>query len=108
MDNGFIVINAVLKDGDCIEYSFAQSIRIEQMINKNNINGYHTFRHGPLVLGISNLREAVISPEIDKLAYTGSGSYQIKNTALTLSPINDMYLKSEDDALNDIRQVLFK
>lgn len=105
---GFINITASLNTGDKIELTFDIIIRADNTINKNSIKGYHTFRHGSQILGMDNTSEAIKLGRDTNFTYHCRGIYQVENTDLYLSPINDPVYKTEEEAKKCRRQMLFK
>lgn len=107
-DEGFIEIKTILSTGTVIQLSFDISIRIGSTININSIKGYHSLRHGTLMLGIENRGETVRIGEDVAFEYIGNGCYKISDRGLVLTPIKDIINNSEEEVKWSKKQILFK
>lgn len=101
---GFLVVRRVLRAGDTIELDLNIGLHTGERVCKNNTPGYHTFRHGPMLLWMDN-------PEVIRLArdtqftHLGGGRYQADGIfGVLLTPINDPHVLTQP---NCVRQVLF-
>lgn len=108
MDNHFIAVEiggTVVKK---IEMRFDILLRTEGTHNKHSIQGYHSYRHGTLLLGMENHSEPVSLNESEEITYLGNGKYQIVKSNQVLSPINDMLKMTEQEGMLSRKQVLFR
>lgn len=102
--DGFIVTQTSLCEGDKIEFSSAIGLHTQDTINKDSLSGYHTFRHGPMILGNRSSNEKQLGRGIN-LVDQGKAKYQIKGTDVVLSPINDITTLTDE---RSIMQILFR
>lgn len=107
VNEGFIEVKTILVAGTVIHLSFDIGIRAEPAMNEKSINGYHSFRHGVLMLGAENKGEAV---RLEDTAYEAMGNacYKAQATGLVLTPINNNTYTNEKLAKESRKQVLFK
>jgi len=103
--DGFVVISKIFKANDIVELVFDITLNSQITINHNSIKGYHTIRHGMIILGIDNPKEEVMV-DLNKLEYRGAGQYKAGDFLLT--PINDVIYMTEEMARKNNKQVLFK
>lgn len=106
--NGFVQVELQLKAGSKIELEFDIELRTVPVMNKNSISGFHTYRHGMLILGYTNNSTVISIKDKNSLTYKGKGRYIDIDTGAVLSPINDMIQKTMEQAGADRRQLLFK
>lgn len=91
---------------DKLELSFPMKLRIEPTMNPHSLPGHHTYRHGPLVLGVY---EGQGTRERNGLHLVGPGRYRAEGpNAIDLYPLNDAYTLSEAVAQKDRKKVLFR
>ena len=105
--NDFVEIKLPLRSGTTIELKFGVELNTQPTVNNNSISGYHTYWHGPLMLGVKNVNEALFVPPDADMISIGPASYQVQNSDIVLSPINDLIYETDDKAAKDRRQVLF-
>ncbi len=108
IEEGFAILSTTVNTGDTVELCFDPGIRSADTVCKNSIQGYHTFRHGPLVLGVMNDGEPISIARNAKLIEMGEASYRVDGTNVVLSPIREYVYTPLDKALGDRRQILFK
>jgi len=109
LEEGFVGIKTDLRTGTVIELYFLICIRIEPTINENSIKGFHTLRHGALLLGLENREQAIeAGKDIGDFEDLGDARYKIRNTEHVLAPISGN-LKTSCKSLPDSRlQILFR
>ncbi len=106
---GFLSIELVLKRGTRIELDLKIGLHTQGRVCKNNTPGYHTYRHGPMILWCDN-PEVIRIPRDLELAHEGMGTYKttytpgVANPGVVLSPINDPFTLTQPDS---VKQVLF-
>ena len=96
-----------LKQGDRLELNADIDFQTQGTINKNNIQDYHTFRHGPLILGCETSEEIQLKQK-SELFLTSAGTYQVSGADIVLSSISDVRHVIEDDICNYKKQILFR
>ena len=104
---GWLHVPAALAQGDVLELQFDIPLRQCPTINSRNIQGHFTFRHGPMILGISNPGEAVSAVDINKVHPIGEGQYEMGDGKSVLKPFLDLFYQTEAQARQDQRQILF-
>jgi DUF1680 family protein len=106
LKNDFIECKTVLTAGDRLELDMGVNFHTADTINKSSIAGYHSFRHGPMMLAAETEEEFYIGKDAQFEAEPeGRGRYRLKDTQIILSPIND----TENLTLaNHNRQALFR
>lgn len=104
---GFAEIAGIFKPGDRLELTGDIVFQAQDIINKNNIRNYHSFQHGPLILGWETDEEIQIERE-SKLTQTAAGSYRVDGTDIALSPISDVRHIPEEAIASYKKQILFR
>lgn len=107
LSDGFLVVHLPLRAGDSIEVECELLQCAKDTMGENNLAGYHTFRHGPLLLGCSPEGEIRLGRDAE-LARLHKARYEIEGRDLVLSPINDVARLSEESAGSLRRQVIFR
>jgi len=100
----FITIKCALKKGDKINFDLSVGFHVEERINKNNTPGYHTFRHGALILAAPDGKQEQKIAKDTVFECIDNCNYRIKDTDVILSPINDVTSLTTPESK---RQVLF-
>jgi len=104
---GFLGVDLKPETGGFVTLEFQVPLRLEPRLNPHNLPAHHTFRHGPLILGLDAKEGPVPIGHTDALSPIGQGRYKTQGVEGVLSPINDLVYKSMDDARRDKRQILF-
>ncbi|MGE5557291.1 MAG: beta-L-arabinofuranosidase domain-containing protein [Bacillota bacterium] len=104
MYDGFIEASASLKKGDHIRLVLPPVFYTRGTMNKNNLQGYHTFRLGPMLLACNNSEEISLPCGTEFIALA-AGKFQVKKTDTVLSPLSDIKNLTAEEST---RQVLFK
>ena len=102
--DGFIVINANLEKGDRIEFDLCLDLHVMDAIGKNNFAGFHTFRHGPLILAGQerhNRRNVGRDAVLERI---GKCTYFAEEPDVKLSPLYGIDFLTHAESK---RQVLF-
>ncbi|HAX97241.1 MAG TPA: hypothetical protein DCY35_12105 [Prolixibacteraceae bacterium] len=107
IEKGFVVFETGFAQRTKIEFSFPIELRSKPVMNRHNTQGYHTFRHGTLILGIDHAEQEVGIDGARKLIHQGSGKYLIEDTDIILSPLNDVINMSAPQFLQNRKQILF-
>lgn len=123
---GFITLESDFKTGDTIHFDLGLSLRTENAVFKNSIEGYHKFCYGPMMLGykakveinsldgnsFSNYAEskyksagAIKLSKNTKFSRIGKSEFQAENSAVILSSLCDVKDLTAEDSM---RQLLFK
>ncbi|VGO13514.1 hypothetical protein PDESU_02071 [Pontiella desulfatans] len=103
--DNFVSVNAALKAGDTLVYSFKQEPYLADTHNIHTIKGYQKVYQGPLVLGAMTKKETTL-PKNAKLKWNAQ-TKEIKLGKLKLAPINDV-IDVMYDRQTYKRQVLWK
>ncbi|MFZ5517285.1 MAG: hypothetical protein ACOY90_11640 [Candidatus Zhuqueibacterota bacterium] len=106
LQNNFVECVCELKKGDRLELHADVTCQTQSVLNRNSIRNYHTFRHGPLILGCETDEEIHFERSFD-LSPLQPGVYQMKGTDIVLSPMNDVRHISESKWRAYKRQILF-
>lgn len=104
---GFAEIAGIFKPGDMLEFTGDLLFQAQDIINKNNIRNYHSFRHGPLILGCDFSQEIEIHRE-SKFTQADAGSCHVDGTDIVLSPICDVRHVAEQAFGSYKKQILFR
>jgi DUF1680 family protein len=106
---GFLTLRMSLRKGDRIEMDLKVGLHTQGRVCKNNTPGYHTFRHGPMILWCDN-PEVIRLPRDAELIHEGMARYRsattpgVANPGVVLTPINDPFTFTQPES---IKQVLF-
>ena len=103
----FIVVHTALKTGDHISLQFDLVHRPVPTFGANNLRGYHTFRHGPLLLGCDRTSEVRLDADA-AMVPLHKARYEVRGTDLVLAPVNDVAHMTAEAARTSRRQVLFR
>jgi uncharacterized protein len=125
-NNGFITIESTLKTGDKINFDLGLSLRTENVVFKNSIEGYHKFCYGPMLLGYKTGTEinSLEGNSFDNYAESkyksaseiklskntefsriSKSEFQVENSSVILSCLCDIKDLTTEDSM---RQLLFK
>jgi len=107
LDGRFIVVHTPLEPGDHVVLQFETERRAVPTFGANSLRGYHTFRHGPLVLGCDRRGEVHLDAEADMVPLH-KARHAVRGRDLLLSPLNDVVRMTEDAARTSRKQVLFR
>jgi hypothetical protein len=107
LDGRFIVVRTRLEAGDHVALQFETQLCSAPTFGANSLRGYHTFRHGPLVLGCDRRSEVHLSAEPDVVPLH-KARYEVRGGEVVLSPLNDVVRMSEEAARASRKQVLFR
>ena len=100
--NGFLLVP--LGGGDCqVTLDFSIPLLEEKVINKNSLQGYHSFSHGFLMLGVESQSEHQLAGERlhDEGACYHAGELKFR-------PLDDTYRINLKDLKDRKLQVLFR
>ena len=100
--NGFLLVP--LGGGDCqVTLDFSIPLLEEKVINKNSLQGYHSFSHGFLMLGVESQSEHQLAGELlhDEGACYHAGELKFR-------PLDDTYRINLKDLKDRKLQVLFR
>jgi hypothetical protein len=97
-------LTVTLKSGDTIALSFAVGLNVCRTHNRNSSRGYHSYRHGVMLLGYDSPAEVNLRPATP-LVSLGQGAYRVREFGITLKPLNDITRLTEETSC---RQVIFK
>jgi len=103
----FIVVHTPLTTGDHVNLQFDLGRGAVPTFGANNLRGYHTFRHGPLLLGCDRSAEVRLEADAD-LVPLHKARYQVRGRDLILAPVNDIVGMREDAARASRKQLLFR
>lgn len=106
-EGDFAVVKRTWKPGDHIRLTGEMDLYVMDSFGKHNLNGYHTFRHGPCILGTQTEEEISLGKE-SALQYEGFGRYRIPDTNRRLTPLSNIINIRENDARDYQRQILFR
>jgi len=106
LQNHFVECICEFKKGDRLELEADVTFQTQSTFNPNSIPNYHTFRHGPLILGCETDEEIHFEQALD-LSPIQPGVFQVKGTDIVLSPMNDVRHISESEWRRYKRQILF-
>ncbi|MEI8194351.1 MAG: hypothetical protein WCI73_00425 [Phycisphaerae bacterium] len=102
--DNMLSLETSFKAGDVVNLSFGIPQQVCRTHNRNSTAGYHSFRHGVMMLGWDTATEVNLRPDA-KLIPLGKGAYRVKDLGITLKPLNDVVnLATEHRS----RQVLFR
>ena len=87
--DGFLWLNKRWKKGDRIDLGFNLSNRTAETNNVNSIKGYHSYWHGPLILGHSGTEEISLSGDI-RFRDDGANKFIVEGTDIALRPVNHL------------------
>lgn len=105
--DGFASARVPLVRGDVLRLTFSQKIGAAAPINQTlpPLQGYHTLRHGPLILGTETKDEIRLGDDVE-LMPAASGQWRVKGQDTAFAAINDL-LHREVSQETYCRQVLF-
>jgi DUF1680 family protein len=104
--DSFVGLTRRWQAGDRLELQLPMELRTTPLMNPNSLAGLHTYRHGPLVLGV---HDGQGMRERQGLHLVGPGRYRAAGpNPIDLYPLNDAYRLAEDAARNDRKKVLFR
>lgn len=106
--DGFAIFHVELKTGCKVELTFDIPLRVEETSGKYNLKGYHSYRHGSLLLGYSNKGAAIKMKEGLLYVYQGAGKYQMGEEKALFMPIHNIADMEEEDAKQSRKQILFQ
>ncbi|HBQ64380.1 MAG TPA: hypothetical protein DD727_05575 [Clostridiales bacterium] len=109
IENGFVGFEANLVPGTRIILDFPIELRQEAVINRHSSQGYHTYRHGTLILGIDQAQQEIrINGAGDREpVYLGNGNYLLEDMGVILSPLNDGIHMTPGKVTENKKQILF-
>lgn len=106
-DGRFLETDLPARAGESLELRFALPLREYPTLTERALLGHHTYRHGPLILGVRGAESAIsVSPEAEP-EHLGGARYALPGLAEALEPINDLMYLPEEEARRDRRQILF-
>jgi len=103
--DNFVSVDAALKAGDTLVYSFTQAPYFADTHNIHTIKGYQKVYQGPLVLGAMGKKEMTL-PKNSKLKWNAQ-TKEIQVGNVKLAPINDV-IDNNYNKKTYKRQVLWK
>lgn len=104
---GFVTVDAALKAGDTLQYSFKQEPYWADTHNIHSVEGYQKVYQGPLLLGTMNKNKKEMTlPKNAKLSWD-SEAKEIEIGNVKLAPINDV-IDNMYERETYQRQVLWK
>jgi hypothetical protein len=93
-----------LAKGDILEFHLPVRTFAQGTINPASLPGYHTLRHGPMVLARAGKEELAVARDA-QLVREAETAFRVAGTDVVLSPIHSRFdLTKEDSWL----QVLFR
>lgn len=119
VENGFITLSKQFKKGDIIKIDLGLSLRFENSISKNSIDGHHKFFFGALLLGhktmvefdqlgkikLSENIEAFNLPKDIEFERVDKSVFKHKQTGMMLTALCDVKDMTKEETC---RQVMFK
>jgi uncharacterized protein len=102
--NGMLTVVVPKPAGATVELAFDLPLRAEQAIGQATADGYFTWRHGPMLLGLDAEQEHSLRPDT-ALEDLGGGRYRVRESNVTLAPLHDIRRLTAPETS---RQVLFK
>ena len=87
--NGFLSLKSQWKTGDKISLAFTLKDYEAPTRNLNSIKGYHSFWHGPLILGHPGTEEVSL-PADSHISPAKDGNFVMEGTNIILKPVNQL------------------
>lgn len=103
-EGGFVKIRGRFEKGDVLEFHLPVRTFAQDTINALSLPGYHTLRHGPMILARAGKEELAVARDA-RLVREAETAFRVAGTDVVLTPIHSRFdLTKEDSWL----QVLFR